>query len=62
MSKNKIFAVVYGIIGMLVIIMPLYVVPVCGNPLMGCRARTLPVMVLLGAVTVVISIVDFIWG
>ncbi len=60
MTKNKIFAIIHLILGILVIIIPSYLVPVCASPMMGCRARTLPLVVLTGMLIIITSIVEYI--
>ena len=59
MGKNKIFALIYALIGFLIILIPSYIVPVCPSSMMGCRARTLPVLVLLGIITIIIAAIEF---
>jgi hypothetical protein len=59
MSKNKIFAAIYAIIGLIIILTPTYIFPVCASPAMGCRARTLPLVVALGVLIIIIAAVEF---
>ncbi|MCX5748854.1 MAG: DUF4418 family protein [Candidatus Saganbacteria bacterium] len=59
MNKNRIFSLIYILIGLLVIIVPSYILPVCNNPMMCCRAHTLPVLVLLGVILIILSGMEF---
>lgn len=59
MNRNKIFALIYAVIGLLVILTPLYIFPVCPLETMHCRAVTLPALIVIGAVTIIIAGVQF---
>ena len=59
MSKNKVFSIIYAVIGLLIILTPTFIVPVCASDMMGCRARTLPAVVALGALIIVVAAVEF---
>ncbi len=59
MGKNKIFALINAAIGLLIILIPTSIFPVCALPEMHCRAVTLPALVVLGAVAIVIAGVQF---
>jgi hypothetical protein len=59
MSKNKIFAIIYALIGLLVILTPQYIFPVCPMETMHCRAVTLPALIMIGVVTIIIAGVQF---
>jgi hypothetical protein len=59
MSKNRIFSIIYALLGLFVILIPYYIAPMCNNPMMCCRAHTLPLLTLLGVITIVVAAVEF---
>jgi hypothetical protein len=59
MNRNKIYAIIYAVIGLLVILIPMYLFPVCPSAVMHCRASTLPALIVVGAVTIIIAGVQF---
>ena len=61
MSKTKIFTAVYALIGLVIILTPTYIAPVCCSPAMGCRANTLPTVVALGVIIIIVAIAQFIF-
>lgn len=59
MSRNKIFALIYALIGLLVILSPRYIFPVCPLETMHCRTVALPALTVIGIVTIIIAGVQF---
>ncbi len=59
MSRNKIYSIIYFIIGLLIILIPAYLFPVCPLETMHCRTVTLPALIVLGAATMVVAGVQF---
>jgi uncharacterized membrane protein len=59
MSKNKIYSIIYAIIGLLVILTPRYIFPVCPLATMHCRAVTLPALTVIGVAAIIIAGVQF---
>lgn len=59
-ETRRALGVVLGALGIVVALVPTYLIGVCANPMHACRIATQPALVLLGAVIVIVAIITIV--
>lgn len=58
-ETRKALSIVSAVLGILVILFPIYLIGVCRTPTMPCRTGTQPTLIVLGVSIIVVSAIGF---